>query len=174
MKFEYKGISPQIDPSVFVAPDARVIGDVHIGAQSSLWFGVIVRGDVNHIRIGRRTNIQDGTVIHVTRDTHPTVIGNDVTVGHRVTLHGCTVHDGSLVGIGAIVLDGAVIGASSLIAAGSVVTPGTQIPPCSLVMGSPGRVVRTLGDEECRKMHSIAEHYIRYQDDYRSQVKRID
>ncbi len=167
MILEYKGISPQIDDSVFVAPGACVIGDVCVGEHSSLWFNVIVRGDVNFIRIGSRTNIQDGTVVHVTRDTHPTVIGDDVTVGHSVTLHGCTVHDGSLIGIGAIVLDGAVIGASSLVAAGSLVAPGTQVPPRSLVMGSPGRVKRPLTEEECRNMHAISGNYVQYREDYR-------
>ena len=167
MILEHKGVAPQLDASVFLAPSACVIGDVQIGARSSLWFNVVVRGDVNFIRIGNRTNIQDGSIIHVTRDTHPTVIGNDVSVGHSVTLHGCTVHDGCLIGIGAIVLDGAVIGASSLVAAGSVVSPGTQIPPRSLVMGSPGRVKRALTEDECQNIHLIAERYIQYQDDYR-------
>lgn len=167
MIIDHKGVSPQFNDTVFVAPGAVVIGDVIIGDNSSLWFNVVVRGDVNHIRIGKRTNIQDGTVIHVTRGTHPTVIGDDVTVGHRVTLHGCTVHDGCLVGIGAIVLDGAVVGASSLVAAGSVVAPNTHIPPRSLAIGSPARVKRALTEEECLNMHSIAEHYIRYQEDYR-------
>ena len=167
MILEYKGVTPQLDASVFVAPSACVIGDVHVGEKSSLWFNVVVRGDVNFIRIGSRTNIQDGSIIHVTRDTHPTVIGDNVSVGHSVTLHGCTVHDGCLVGIGAIVLDGAVIGASSLIAAGSLVAPGTQIPPRSLVMGSPGRVKRILTEDECRNMQSIADRYLQYQGDYR-------
>ena len=170
MILEHKGITPQLDTSVFVAPNACVIGDVQVGENSSLWFNVIVRGDVNFIRIGSRTNIQDGSVIHVTRKTHPTVIGDDVTVGHSVTLHGCTVHDGSLIGIRAIVLDGAVIGASSLVAAGSVVAPGTQIPPRSLVMGSPARVKRVLTEDECKDIHAIAERYIRYQEDYRPQA----
>ncbi len=171
MILEYEGITPQIDDSVFIAPGAWVIGDVQIGEQSSLWFNVIVRGDVNTIRIGSRTNLQDGTVVHVTRKTHPTVIGNDVTIGHKVMLHGCTIHDGCLIGIGAIVLDGAVIGASSLVAAGSLISPGTHIPPRSLVMGSPGRVKRSLTEEECRNIHSAAGSYIRYQENYRINVK---
>jgi carbonic anhydrase/acetyltransferase-like protein (isoleucine patch superfamily) len=170
MILEHKGIMPQLDDSVFLAPGACVIGDVQVGENSSLWFNVIVRGDVNFIRIGSRSNIQDGSVIHVTRETHPTVIGDDVTVGHSVTLHGCTVHDGSLVGIGAIVLDGAVIGASSLVAAGSVVAPGTQVPPRSLVMGSPARVKRVLTEDECKNIHAIADRYVRYQEDYWPQV----
>lgn len=170
MILDYKGISPQLDASVFLAPGACVIGDVQIGENSSLWFNVVVRGDVNFIRIGRRSNIQDGSVVHVTRDTHPTVIGDDVTVGHNATLHGCTVHDGCLVGIGATILDGAVIGASSLVAAGSVVAPGTQIPPRSLVMGQPGLVKRTLSEDECKNIHTFAERYVQYQNDYREQV----
>lgn len=173
MIFEYKGISPQLDGSVFVAPGACVIGDVHIGEQSSLWFNVVVRGDVNYIRIGKRTNIQDSTVVHVSRNTHPTVLGDDVTVGHSVTLHGCTVEDGCLIGIGAVVLDGAVIGASSLVAAGTVVAPGTTIPERSLVMGSPGRVKRQLTEDESRHLYTFAENYTQYQEDYRLQVKRI-
>jgi carbonic anhydrase/acetyltransferase-like protein (isoleucine patch superfamily) len=168
MILEYKGVLPQLDDSVFLAPSACVIGDVQIGEQSSLWFNVVVRGDVNFIRIGKRTNIQDGTVVHVARDTHPTVIGDDVSVGHGVTLHGCTVHDGCLIGIGAIVLDGAVVGASSVVAAGSVVAPGTQIPSRSLVMGSPGRVKRSLDDDECKDIHSIAARYTQYKLDYRA------
>ena len=169
MVLAYKGIEPKLDASVFIAPGACVIGDVHIGEKSSIWFNVIVRGDVNFIRIGSRTNIQDGSVVHVTSDTHPTFIGDDVTVGHSVTLHGCTVHDGCLIGIGAIVLDGAVVGASSLVAAGSLISPNTQIPPRSLVMGSPGRVKRTLTEEECSNMHATAQHYIQCQENYQSQ-----
>ena len=174
MILEHNGIAPQIDPSVFLAPSACVIGDVQIGEKSSLWFNVLVRGDVNYIRIGKRTNIQDGTVIHVTHKTHPTVIGDDVSVGHSVTLHGCTIQDGCLIGIGAIILDGVDVGESSMVAAGSLLTPGTKIPPRSLVMGSPARVRKELTDAECADFHSIAERYIKYQDDYRNNVKRID
>ena len=174
MILEHNGIAPQIDASVFLAPNACVIGDVQIGEKSSLWFNVLVRGDVNYIRIGKRTNIQDGTVIHVTLKTHPTVIGDDVSVGHSVTLHGCTIQDGCLIGIGAIILDGVEVGESSLVAAGSLLTPGTKIPPRSLVMGSPARVRKELTDAECADFHSIVERYIKYQDDYRNNVKRID
>lgn len=170
---KHKGISPQLDSTVFVAPTVCVVGDVQIGRGSSLWFNVVIRGDVNSIRIGERTNIQDGTVIHVTRDTHPTVIGDDVTVGHSVTLHGCTVENGCLVGIGAIVLDGAVIGESSLVAAGSLVAPGTIVPPGSLVMGSPAKVKRFLTDEEQASIHAISARYIDYQDEYRETAERI-
>ena len=173
MVLKYKGITPQLDASVYLAPSACVIGDVQVGEKSSLWFNVIVRGDINSIRIGKRTNIQDGTVVHVTRDTHPTVIGDDVTIGHNVTLHGCTLQDGVLVGIGAIVLDGATVGSSSLVAAGSLITPGTQIPPRSLVMGSPGRVKRVLTEEECKHLQTFSERYIQYQEVYRTEVERI-
>jgi len=174
MILEHHGIAPQIDPSVFLAPSACVIGDVQIGEKSSLWFNVLVRGDVNYIRIGKRTNIQDGTVIHVTHKTHPTVIGDDVSVGHSVTLHGCNVQNGCLIGIGAILLDGVDVGESSMVAAGSLLTPGTKIPPRSLVMGRPAKVKKVLTEAECADFHSIAERYIQYQDDYRTNVKRID
>lgn len=174
MILEHNGIAPQIDASVFLAPSVCVIGDVQIGEKSSLWFNVLVRGDVNYIRIGKRTNIQDGTVIHVTHKTHPTVIGDDVSVGHSVTLHGCTIQDRCLIGIGAIILDGVEVGESSLVAAGSLLTPGTKVPPRSLVMGSPARVRKELTDADCADFHAIAERYIKYQDDYRNNVKRID
>jgi carbonic anhydrase/acetyltransferase-like protein (isoleucine patch superfamily) len=136
-----------------------VIGDVEIGAESSVWFGAVVRGDVNHIRIGARTNIQDGSVIHVSSQTHPTILEDEVTLGHRVTLHGCYVERGSLIGIGAIVMDGAHIGSNSLIGAGSLVTPNTQIPPRSLVLGSPARVRRELTDEEIYKQARFWQNY---------------
>src|SRR5512147_597518 len=134
MILDYRGIAPKIAADTFVAPTATIIGDVEIAAESGIWFGVILRGDVNRIRIGARTNLQDGTIVHVTRQLHPTVIGSNVTVGHGVRLHGCVVGDGSLVGIGAIILDGAQIGEGSLVAAGSLVAPGTVVPPRSLLI----------------------------------------
>lgn len=173
MILEHKGVAPEIDPTAYLAPGACVIGDVHIGEKSSLWFNVVVRGDVNFIRIGKRTNLQDGVVVHVTRDTHPTILGDDISVGHSVTLHGCTIEDGCLIGIGATVLDGAVIGAESLVAAGSLVVPGTEIPPRSLVMGGPARVKRSLSDAECADLREIANRYLGYQEDYRCHVKRV-
>lgn len=173
MILKYKNITPKLPGTTYVAPSACVIGDVHIGEGSSLWFNVVVRGDVNFIRIGDRTNIQDGSVVHVTRETHPTIIGNDVTVGHSVTLHGCTIEDGCLIGVGAIVLDGAVVGESSLVAAGTLVAPGTRIPPKSLVLGSPGKVKRTLSEDECSNLLTFAENYLSYQKDYKAEVERI-
>jgi carbonic anhydrase/acetyltransferase-like protein (isoleucine patch superfamily) len=127
---------------------------------------VIVRGDVNCVRIGRRTNLQDGTIVHVTSATYPTVIGDGVTVGHGVRLHGCTIGDGCLIGIGAIVLDGAEIGAESLVAAGSLVVPGTCVPPRSLVVGSPAKVRRPLGAEELEQLRTLADRYVTYRLDY--------
>ena len=173
MIFAYKGIIPRIDPSVFVAANACVIGDVEIGENSSVWFNVLVRGDVNYIRIGRGSNIQDSSVVHVTSDTHPTFIGNNVSVGHSVTLHGCKVQDDCLIGIGSILLDGVDVGSSSLVAAGSLLAPGTKIPSNSLVMGRPAKVKRMLTEAEKANMHSIAERYIQYREDYRVNVQRI-
>ena len=166
MIMAYRGVLPQIADDVFVAPSATVIGDVHVGAESGVWFGVVLRGDVNRIRIGRRTNLQDGTIVHVTSGTHPTIIGDGVTVGHGVKLHGCTVGDGSLVGIGAIVLDGAVIGESSMVAAGSLVVPGTVVPPRSLLVGSPAKVKRALSEAELLQLTTLAERYVAYRLDY--------
>lgn len=166
MIMAYRGTLPQIADGVFVAPTATVIGDVHVGAESGVWFGVVLRGDVNRIRIGRRTNLQDGTVVHVTSGTHPTIIGDGVTVGHGVKLHGCTVGDGSLVGIGAIVLDGAVIGESSMVAAGSLVVPGMVAPPRSLLVGSPAKVKRSLDEAELLQLATLAERYVAYRLDY--------
>jgi carbonic anhydrase/acetyltransferase-like protein (isoleucine patch superfamily) len=151
---------PLINSTVFVADDAQVIGDVEIGEDSSVWFGSVVRGDVNYIRIGARTNIQDQTVIHVNSGTHPTILEDEITVGHRVTLHGCYVESGSLIGIGAILLDGVRIGRESLIAAGSLVTPNAQIPPRSLVMGSPARINRELNNDELAHLQKSWQNYV--------------
>lgn len=151
---------PAIGPRVFIADTARVIGDVTLGEGSSVWFGAVVRGDVQPIRVGARTNIQDLSVLHVTSGRWPTVLGDDVTVGHRVILHGCTVHDRALIGMGAIVMDGAVIGEEAIVGAGALVTPGTQVPPQTLVVGSPARPVRELRAEEVADLRQSAEHYV--------------
>ena len=161
---------PRIAEDVFVAPGAHVIGDVEMGTQGSVWFGSQVRGDVHYIRIGDRVNIQDNSVIHVTTDTNPTIIGNDVTVGHRVILHGCTVHDGALIGMGAIVMDRAVVGEGALVAAGSLVVEGTEIPAGMLAMGSPAKVRRALKAEERAYLRYAAEHYVNIAIQYVSQL----
>lgn len=151
---------PRVAPDVFVAPGAMVIGDVEIGAGSSIWFGTIVRGDVFPIRIGRRTNIQDNSVIHVTTGKFATVVGDDVTVGHRVILHGCTVEDGALIGMGATVMDRAVIGQGALVAAGALVTEGTKVPPGMVAMGAPARVARVVSEKEREYLLYAARHYV--------------
>ena len=160
------GVHPKVHETAFVTEDSFVIGDVEIGEDASVWFGSIVRGDVNYIRIGARTNIQDGTVIHVSSKTHPTVIEHEVTVGHRVTLHGCYIETGCLIGIGAIVMDGVNVGANSLVAAGSLLTPGTQIPPGSMVMGSPAKVKRPLTPEELADLPRFWQNYVELKKHY--------
>lgn len=157
----FENTAPKVHETAFIAETAVVIGDVEIGAESSVWYGSIIRGDVNYVRIGARTNIQDGSIIHVTSRTHPTIIEDEVTLGHRVTLHGCRVERGCLIGIGAIVLDGARIGKNSLVAAGSLVTPNTIIPENSLVMGSPAKVKRELTLEEREDLPRFWHNYQR-------------
>lgn len=164
----FKSIAPKIHASAFIADDAVVIGDVEIAEQASVWYGSVLRGDVNFIRIGARTNIQDGTVIHVSRRDHSTVLEEEITVGHRVTLHGCYVERGCLIGIGAIVLDGARVGRNSLVAAGSLVTPGTEIPERSLVMGSPARVKRQLTGKEVAKLEESWRNYVALSQTYKT------
>lgn len=158
----YKGKSPVIESSVFVADGARIVGDVEIGAFSSVWYNAVIRGDVHWVRIGQKTNIQDNCMLHVTHDTHPLLVGSFVTVGHLVTLHGCVVEDYSLVGIGAIVLDGAVIEHHSFVAAGAVVTPGTRVKSGMLYGGIPARPLRPLTDEEIQDLEASAHRYVSY------------
>ena len=162
----YRTIHPTVAPSAYVDQSAQVIGDVHIGPESSVWMNVVIRGDVNVIRIGDRSNIQDGTIVHVMRDTHPTRVGHEVTVGHAVVLHGCTIDDRCLIGMGAQLLNGAAIGSDSIVAAGTLVTEETKIPPRSLVMGRPGKVKRRLTDEEVASIRDYAERYVGYKKDY--------
>ena len=168
----YKSVLPTIDPSAYVDASAQVIGDVHIGAESSIWMNCVVRGDVNSIRIGSRSNIQDMTLVHVMRDTHPTVIGNDVTVGHSVVVHGATIEDRCLIGMGAILLNGCVIGTGSIIAAGTLVPEGMVIPAGSMVMGVPARVRRALTAEEDASIKDYAERYVHYRLDYQAENSR--
>lgn len=158
----YKGITPQLNETVFRVGSAEIIGDVEIGAESSIWFHVVIRGDVNSIRIGERTNVQDGTVIHVTHKEHTTVIGDDVTIGHNVTLHGCQIGDRCLIGMGAVVMDGVVIENDSMVAAGALVTPGTKVPSGTLYTGSPARYKRHLSDFEIADLKQSAVNYLQY------------
>jgi carbonic anhydrase/acetyltransferase-like protein (isoleucine patch superfamily) len=166
----YRSISPTVHPSAYVDSSAQVIGDVEIGEDSSVWMNVVIRGDVHSIRIGRRTNIQDGTVVHVMRDTHPTAIGDEVTVGHGAVLHGCTIASRCLIGMGAILLNGAEVGEDSIVAAGALLIEGTKIPPRSLVMGSPGKVRRTLQDGEVAGIRDYADRYVAYKQEYAVQA----
>jgi carbonic anhydrase/acetyltransferase-like protein (isoleucine patch superfamily) len=168
----YQGKAPRLADGVWLADDAVVVGDVELGAFASLWYGVVVRGDVNLVRIGARTNVQDLTVVHVTSDTFPTRVGEDVTVGHRVVLHGCTVGDRVLVGIGAIVLDGAVIGEEAMIGAGALVPPGMVVPPRTLVLGTPARPKRALTDAEVAGLSASAARYVEYASRHRRAAQR--
>jgi carbonic anhydrase/acetyltransferase-like protein (isoleucine patch superfamily) len=162
----FNNIAPKIHETAFVADDAVIIGDVEIGEDVSIWFGAVIRGDVNYVRIGARTNVQDGCVIHVSSKTHPTILEDEITVGHRVTLHGCHVESGCLIGIGAILLDGVRIGSNSLIAAGSLLTPNRPIPPGSLVMGSPAKIKRELTGAELTKLQQSWRNYVELKQHY--------
>jgi carbonic anhydrase/acetyltransferase-like protein (isoleucine patch superfamily) len=158
----YRAVLPTVHASAFVDDSAQVIGDVHIGAESSVWMNVVVRGDVHYIRIGARSNIQDLTLVHVMRDAHPTVIGDDVTVGHSAVVHGATIEDRCLIGMGAILLNGCVIGTGSIVAAGALVPEGMVVPSGSMVMGMPARVKRPLTAEEDASIKWYADNYVRY------------
>ena len=168
MDLPYLLRAPMVDPSVYIQQGVIIVGDVHIGRDSSVWFNSVIRGDVHLIRIGARTNVQDLCVIHVTNGRHPTHIGDEVSLGHRVTLHGCTIRDRVLVGMGAIVMDRAEVGEDCIIGAGSLVTEGTVIPPGHLALGSPARVKRPITDEERAFIKRSAQNYIDYAQAYRA------
>jgi gamma-carbonic anhydrase len=162
----YDGREPRFGQRVFVAENAAVIGDVELGDDVSIWYATTIRGDVNGIRIGARTNVQDNCTIHVTHNDWATVIGEDVTIGHGAIVHGCTVHRGALIGMGSRVLDGAVIGENALVGAGALVSEGMQVPPRTLVLGVPARVKRPLTDEEVAHLERSWKHYVEYKDKY--------
>jgi carbonic anhydrase/acetyltransferase-like protein (isoleucine patch superfamily) len=167
----YQGVMPKIHPTAFVEDSAQVIGDVELGEDSSVWFNVVIRGDVNVIRIGRGTNIQDGTVIHVNRRSFPTILDEFVTVGHGARLHGCHVKSNCLIGIGAIVLDGVLLEEECLVAAGSLVAPGTKVPRGSLLMGAPARVRRSVTAEDLDLIHRSAQNYVKLRADYKAAAR---
>ena len=166
----HRGRLPRIHGSVYIDDSAQVIGEVEIGDESSVWMCAVVRGDVNWIKIGKRSNVQDGTVIHVMTKTHPTTIGDNVTIGHGAIVHGCTIDDQCLIGMGAILLNGAHVGTGSIVAAGTLLVEGARIPPRSLVMGSPGKVKRTLSDQEVLDIQAYADRYVGYRLDYMSRA----
>jgi len=173
MIMSFENNSPLIGKDTFIASSADVIGEVEIGEDSSVWFGCVIRADINNIKIGKRTNIQDLSMIHVDHytlldksDGHPTIIGDDVTIGHKVMLHGCTVENACLIGMSATILDGAVIGKESIVGAGSLVTKDKKFPPRSLIVGSPAKLIRTLNDDEIKFLYKSAQNYVQYKDRY--------
>ena len=162
MILAYLGKAPKLHETVFIAEGAHIIGDVTVGEDSSIWFNAVVRGDVNFIGIGERTNVQDNSVIHVTHKKFPTYIASNVTIGHAAIIHGCKIEDYCLIGMGAILLDDCRIGDHSLVAAGALVREGFVVPPKSLVAGMPARVVRELNAEEIKRLEESAQHYVDY------------
>ena len=162
----FRGVLPRVHPTAFIDDSAQVIGDVEIGEESSVWMAVVIRGDVHRIRIGRRSNVQDGTVVHVMNRTHPTTVGDNVTVGHGALLHGCTIEDQCLIGMGAILLNGAHVGAGSIVAAGTLLPENMKVPPKSLVMGTPGKVKRLLTQAEVAEIQLYADRYVGYRLEY--------
>jgi carbonic anhydrase/acetyltransferase-like protein (isoleucine patch superfamily) len=172
--FEFQGKTPEVHPSCFLASGSKVIGDVVLEENVSVWFNVVIRGDVERIRIGKNSNIQDNVVIHVTHFKNPTQVGENVTVGHGAVLHGCTVKDGALIGMNAVVLDRAVIGEGALVAAGAVVTPNTHVPPGMLAAGIPAKVIRHLSDAEEEMVKEGAGNYMMYVQHYRNELPEKD
>ena len=165
----HRSVYPTVHPTAFVDVSAQVIGDVHLGAESSVWMNVVIRGDVHSIRVGARSNIQDLTVVHAMLGTHPTDIGDDVTVGHGAVVHGCVIEDRCLIGMGAILLNGCRVGSGSIVAAGTVVPEGMAIPPGSVVMGVPATVRRRITREEDASIAQYAERYVRYRLDFQAE-----
>ncbi|PHS57400.1 MAG: gamma carbonic anhydrase family protein [Sulfurimonas sp.] len=173
MLHTYKGTKPSLEKRTWCAPSADVVGDVRCGEDCSIWFGCVIRADVHYIKIGNRVNIQDLSMIHVTHykksdksDGNPTIIGDDVTIGHRVTLHGCTIEDACLIGMSTTILDGAVIGKESIVGANSLVTKNKVFPPRSLIMGSPAKVIKQLNDEDVKELYASAKRYVNFKNDY--------
>ncbi len=175
MIHKFKDYTPKLGINTWIAPSADVIGDVVCGEDCSIWFGTVVRGDVHYITIGDRVSVQDLSMIHVTHhkgkerkigDGSPTIIGDDVTIGHRVMLHGCTVESACLIGMSSTILDGAVIGKESIVGANSLVTKNKKFPPRSLIMGAPAKVIRKLTDEEIKELYASAKRYVEFKNEY--------
>jgi len=160
--FQYEGMIPKIHPSVFLAPGSKIIGNVELSERSSVWYNTVIRGDVHYIKIGRFTNIQDCSMLHVTNNKFPLNIGNNITVGHSVTLHGCTINDECLIGMGAIVLDGAVVNKHSIVAAGAVVLQSFEVPEGKVIAGVPGKIIRDVTKDEIKEMENSAKRYYNY------------
>jgi len=171
--YELDGVAPQLDEGAWVAESAQVIGNVHLARNASVWFGVVIRGDNETIRIGRATNVQDLSALHSDAGV-PLTLGENVTVGHSVMLHGCTIGDNTLIGIGAVVLNKARIGRNCIVGAGSVVTEGKEFPDNSLIVGAPAKVIRTLDDAAAERMRANAEHYVRNSQRFAKGMRRID
>jgi carbonic anhydrase/acetyltransferase-like protein (isoleucine patch superfamily) len=179
MILRYKNDFPKIASSAWIAPSADIIGDVEIGDDSSIWFGCVLRGDVHYIKIGKRVSIQDLSMIHVTHfekekkigDGFPTIIGDDVTIAHKVMLHGCKIGNACLIGMSATILDGAEIGDESIVGAGALVTGGKKFPPRSLILGSPAKMIKTLTDGEVEKIYKNAKNYVNYKNEYINFIK---
>lgn len=165
----FRSIYPTVHPTAYVDVSAQVIGDVQLGPESSVWMNAVIRGDVHSVRVGARTNVQDLTLVHVMRDTHPTVIGDDVTIGHSCVVHGTTIEDRCLIGMGAILLNGSRIGTGSIVAAGALVAEGMVVPPGSLVMGVPARVRRPLTADEDASIKWYADNYVQYRLDFQAE-----
>jgi carbonic anhydrase/acetyltransferase-like protein (isoleucine patch superfamily) len=166
---KFRGKSPIIPDSCYISESVDLIGDVTLGENVSIWFGTVVRGDMHHITIGNRSNIQDNSVIHVTTDISPTRIGDEVTVGHNAIIHGATIEDRCLIGMGSIIMDDVVVGEGSIVGAGAVVPPNMIIPPRSLVVGLPAKIVRQTTDEELKMIIERAQHYINFSQEYKNQ-----
>ena len=168
MIYTFQGKTPVIAPSAWVAPSADIMGDVVIGEESSIWFQCVLRGDVNYIRIGSHVNIQDMTLVHVSRNLFPVIIGDYVSIGHHATIHACTLKDHSFVGMGATVMDDVEIGEWSFVGAGSLVPPGKKIPPGVLLMGSPAKIIRDITEKDREIITRTADNYVKYKENYRN------
>lgn len=171
MIIEFRGVKPDIHESVFIADGAAVIGDVKIGALSSVWYSAVVRGDMHYIRIGERSNVQDGAVLHVVSGKFPLEIGDDVTIGHAAVVHGCSVHDRVLIGMNATVLDGATVREGSIVAAGAVVLEGVEVPENTLVAGIPAREIRKTTPADYKRIMSGSEEYVQYSELFKKESR---